>query len=402
MGDVFRRLVARTLAQQFGEKFREACAPFQYALNTSAGSEAVVRALRAATETDPRTTVLSIDAVGAYDHISRASMLEALRTHEPLTGLLPFAAMYYGQASCYVYYDEEGVGHEVLQGKGGEQGDPLMPGLYALGQHAALLELHAHLHPEEGLHVFLDERTLPALRAAQASLSRLANVQVHLGKTRAWNAAGEEPAGLLAALPQKKDDPPCWTGSWALPPQQRGLLVLGSPLGSREFVSSTLAAKRGQQDELLAPLPALRELQSAWMLLLLCAAPRCNYLLGTVPPSLTEEFAASHDAAISRCLAVLLVGGEEPLDLPSLSERRAQLPLRMGNLGLSSVRAHRQAAYWASWADTVGARRKCHPGTLANLMRPFTDLALPGTPPSAREAEQAAQSLRLRRFQAPS
>ncbi|CAE7941576.1 unnamed protein product, partial [Symbiodinium sp. KB8] len=287
-------------------------------------------------------------------------MLQALRTHEPLTGLLPFAAMFYGQASRYVYYDEEGVGHEVLQGEGGEQGDPLMPGLYALGQH------------------------------------------VHLGKTRAWNAAGEEPAGLLAALPQKEGDPPCWTGNWALPPQQQGLLVLGSPLGSREFVSSTLAAKRGQQDELLARLPALQELQSAWMLLLLCAAPRCNYLLRTVPPSLTEDFAASHDAAISRCLAVLLAGGEEPLDLPSLSERRAQLPLRMGGLGLSSAREHRQAAYWAPWADTVGALRKCHPGTLANLMRPFTDLALPGTPPSAREAEQAAQSLRLRGFQAPS
>ena len=50
----------------------------------------------------------------------------------------------------------------------------------------------------------------------------------------------------------------------------------------------------------------------------------------------------------------------------------------------------------------VGTLRKCHTGTLANLMRPFTDLALPGTPPSAREAEQAAQSLHLRGFQAPS
>ena len=36
MGDIFRRL-----AQQFGEAFRTACTPFQYALHTRAGSEAV-------------------------------------------------------------------------------------------------------------------------------------------------------------------------------------------------------------------------------------------------------------------------------------------------------------------------------------------------------------------------
>ena len=124
MGDVFRRLVARTLARQFGAAFRTACAPFQYALSTRAGSEAVVRAVQTAIEADRRTTVLSIDGMGAYDHISRASMLEALRAHAPLTGLLPFASLFYGQASRYTYYDEAGVGHEVLQGEGGEQGDP--------------------------------------------------------------------------------------------------------------------------------------------------------------------------------------------------------------------------------------------------------------------------------------
>ena len=54
--------------------------------------------------------------------------------------------------------------------------------------------------------------------------------------------------------------------------------------------------------------------------------------------SLTEEFAASHDAAISRCLAVLLAGGRRTPRPLSLSERRAQLPLRIGGLGLSSAR----------------------------------------------------------------
>ena len=61
MGDAFRRVVARTLAQQLHGQFHHASAPFQYALSTKAGSEALVRAIRAATESDPRATVLSVD-----------------------------------------------------------------------------------------------------------------------------------------------------------------------------------------------------------------------------------------------------------------------------------------------------------------------------------------------------
>ena len=108
--------------------------PFQYALSTKAGSEALVRAIRAATESDPRTTVLSVDGVGAYDHISRQSMLsQHLRTDPSI----PFAALFYGTPSTYVFYDEEGRAHDVPQGEGGEQGDPVMPSLFALGQHLA-------------------------------------------------------------------------------------------------------------------------------------------------------------------------------------------------------------------------------------------------------------------------
>ena len=37
--------------------------------------EAVIRLLRAATEADARATVLSVDAVGAFDHVAHRSML---------------------------------------------------------------------------------------------------------------------------------------------------------------------------------------------------------------------------------------------------------------------------------------------------------------------------------------
>ena len=145
MSDAFRRVVARTLAQQYAGAFQSACAPFQYALQARAGAESLARAVRAAMELDARTTVLSIDGVGAYDHISRACMLGGLKRTPGLTGLLPFVAQFYAEPSV----------HGIHQGEGGEQGDPLMPALHTLGQHA-LLQAHTALGPEEDLYAYVD------------------------------------------------------------------------------------------------------------------------------------------------------------------------------------------------------------------------------------------------------
>ena len=41
VGDVFRRVVARTIAQQYGQVAEAATHPFQYALSTRAGTECV-------------------------------------------------------------------------------------------------------------------------------------------------------------------------------------------------------------------------------------------------------------------------------------------------------------------------------------------------------------------------
>ena len=48
-GTSFRRLVAKTLARQFGREVEEACSPFQFALSTRAGVDCVGHAVRVAT-----------------------------------------------------------------------------------------------------------------------------------------------------------------------------------------------------------------------------------------------------------------------------------------------------------------------------------------------------------------
>ena len=59
--DVFRRLVARTMAQQLGPAIERATSPFQYALSTRAGTECIAHAIQALTDLDPTATVVSID-----------------------------------------------------------------------------------------------------------------------------------------------------------------------------------------------------------------------------------------------------------------------------------------------------------------------------------------------------
>ena len=149
--------------------------------------------------------------------------------------------------STYLYYDADGRGHTIEQAEGGEQGDPLMPGLYAVGVHGALMAANASLAQGEELYAFLEDtyvttsrdRTAQAFRSLQAALKTHANIDLHLGKTKAWNT-GEEPPGLREIVGGGPDDPPTWVGDATLHPEQHGLMVLGTPLGSAAYVQAAL------------------------------------------------------------------------------------------------------------------------------------------------------------------
>ena len=119
-GDVVRRFVAKTMAQQLGDAVMAATAPFQY-LSTRAGCECIAHAMQAITELDPNATVLSIDGIGACDLISRGSMLQGL--HNVAPSALPFVRQFYGSPSKYLWEDDSGTVHEIDQREGGEQGD---------------------------------------------------------------------------------------------------------------------------------------------------------------------------------------------------------------------------------------------------------------------------------------
>ena len=153
VGDVIRRLVARTVAQQVSSCHSSESVR---TLHEGLDCECVSHVVQAMCEANPLTTIVSVDSVSAYDTISREAMMHGL-SMEGGECLLPFVRQFYGGVSQYLWEDAEGVTHTISQGEGGEQGDPLMPMHCSLGQHHALEAVNRSLRPGETLMAFLDD-----------------------------------------------------------------------------------------------------------------------------------------------------------------------------------------------------------------------------------------------------
>ena len=116
-----------------------------------------------------------------------------------------------------------------------------MPSLFSLAQHPALVEFQTHLADGEAVFAYLDdlyvvaapERIRPLYDLLEEVLWRHARVQLNRGKTRIWNAAGEEPPHI-AGLQH-----PVWVGAWTLPEEHHGMMVLGAPLVTEAYVHSS-------------------------------------------------------------------------------------------------------------------------------------------------------------------
>ena len=202
---------------------------------------------------------------------------------------LPFVLMFYGTLSSYLWEDSTGRVHTILQGEGGEQGDALMLLLFSLGQHSALARVQSQLEEGEVLMAFLDdmytvsmpEPVLEVHTFLAETLWTEAGIRVHQGKTQVWNLAGEKPLGcddLERAALIAGPTAIVWRGSDELLSHRRGIKVLGTPLGHPDFVKAHLDKLTAEHQTLLERIPLVEDAQSAWLLLVHCAAARANEL----------------------------------------------------------------------------------------------------------------------------
>ena len=165
-----------------------------------------------------------------------------------------------------------------------EDGDDI----YVIGSPRGVLEVHGVLQEE---------------------LWARARIRIHHGKTQLWNRGGSQPAGVVEvtlAARSVEPDAVVWKSDLELPLSQDGLRVLGVPIGHPLYIVDQLASKSEEQEFLFQRIPAVEDLQAAWLLLLFCGATRANFWLRMIQPDLSLPFAERHDDRVGDCLTSLL------------------------------------------------------------------------------------------------
>ena len=145
----------------------------------------IAHVVQVLTDNNAATTVLSIDGVGAFKLISRQ-----------LDVIFLFVLQFFGRPSTHLW---------IQQGEGGEQGDPLMPSLFAFGQHQALVVVQVRDSSPAWMTWLLSEPELPLSRSRlEDEFWRHARISINQGKTQVtppncehlfFNANGE-PSGV--------------------------------------------------------------------------------------------------------------------------------------------------------------------------------------------------------------
>ena len=127
-------------------------------------------------------------------------------------------------------------------------------------------------------------RAHDAFQTVASNVEEMAGVRTHLGKLRVWSAGGGPAPPEIAKL-----GPDVWTADKE--EALNGLRVLGTPLGRAAYVEQFSAARVAQEQLLLSEIEQLPDLQSAWLMLSMSAAPRANHMVRMLPPSKSGDYA---------------------------------------------------------------------------------------------------------------
>ena len=326
-------------------------------------------------------TILSYDGVNAFNSICRHRFLPAQAEIVPT--VVPYASNLYAREPPKLLFALDGGGLEVVESaRGVQQECNLDPLCYSTGSLKILKEFRANPSvPGAKAVSFIDDITviLPLeLSLDMAAIGKVAEwLQERLG-VEGISLNRRKSQALLAdrvGPEQLTEEQRVAMDATGLTVVRQGMRVVGVPVGTEQFQRNVLQeAVNGEPAELVRALVPMEDAQASFQILRLSSASRLSHLLRTVPPSITCQAAANYDALVEWALASIIAGdGAAAAGLPTPEEvahdptvcriqtylghdalRQAHLPIREGDLGLTSSSSIKGAAYIGCHALVLG------------------------------------------------
>ena len=293
-----------------------------------------------------------------------------------------------------------GVTQHIHQGEGGEQGDLLMPLLFALGQHSALVAAAERLRDGERLMAFLDDTYIVCApdrvgRAFSTVEQEFAAPCPHPPASRQDTSLGI----VEEFCPEERERDhqvgegcEAWCSCMEGRPRVASHRTGGEGSGSAHWhtrirAGVSLQRRVGSRKFCSKGFRGVNDLQAAWLILLMCGSTRANFWFEG-----SRSRAHCRVCGPSRCQGV----GDacaRSWGVPSGSAEAqvvASLALSAGGLGLTSARRTRTAAHWASWADCLRMVSRQRHGRRRVDDHPTSQH---GTAPCFRSVQECGRSL---------
>ena len=337
------------------------------------GTEKCIHALRAAFETEDNNDHYFLDAQGAFNRSSKKRALLIAKTH--LKELYPFLFMLYGtQAKTWFFGLKEGI-KDIDVREGAQQGCTLGMLLCALAFHPFIGKLHEKAGPNGQAPFFADDGNISAGYDNMLScidyiiedgptygyILHLEKGTYLMARRGSFLTASEHKStliqrGINPAIIRMHPDDCAMDPDLAISPldaaEAYGAKVLGSYIGSDEFISAKLNIVLEKLTVEAAKLVQYDDLQQRFLFFRYCFCQKINHNLRTIPPRLTLSFVRGFDD-LKKTILCSLIDQFSKDSIPDWLWTQCCFSTKNGGLGLqtSSYTAH--AAYVASIIDCL-------------------------------------------------
>jgi hypothetical protein len=359
IGETVTRLAGKVLLQHQKRELSEFLKPLQWGVKEPGATEKVAHAIRK--QFYAGKGVLTLDIRNAFNSISREKVRQVLKRNLP--GILPYFEWAYQHASP-LYFQGDLL---AFSREGVRQGDPLGPALFAVGIQEVLEQL-SHEFPAVHIHAYLDDVSaagecddLVAFANRFSELAASCGLVVNTSKS-------ELLLPLNNPLPQSAHN---------LQLKRDGLVVLGTPIGVREFEEEWCLSRVQEMKKLLMVKSGIGvPVQCRYILLRESIIPALNHLLRTVPPSHRKDATEEFDNTV-REVARSLLGTDYFQDEEEFENSfQWRFPLRYGGLGLVPVSMVSLPAYVASvWEAGTGFEDRERSSLVQDLREQDVDIS---------------------------